>query len=65
MGEFNLRDFSRNRIDVQFKDERFTDTLQKWKRCCELIEGGQTARLIILINEDLKKLRAELKRVYD
>lgn len=54
MTERNLRE---DRIDIQFRDNDFISILQKWKRCCKSLNGGQTGRLKMLITEDFKKIK--------
>lgn len=58
----NIRD---DRIAVQFNDGRFIEILKKWKFYCNGIDGGQTARLMIIITEDLKKIKQEVLKKYE
>jgi|GEM_PF-6695016 len=51
------RNIRNDRIDVRFSDERFKETLLNWKKCCGVLDGGQTARLQELIVDDLKKIK--------
>lgn len=58
----NVRD---DRIAIQFNDKRFIEILKKWKFYCNGYEGGQTARLMVVIEEDLKKIKSEVMKKMD
>ena len=58
--EDNNRNLRGDRIDVQFRDSKFIETLKKWKVFCNSLDGGQTQRLKVLINEDMKKIKGEV-----
>lgn len=53
-----------DRIDVEFKDEKFIDTLKRWKDLCKSC-GGQTKRLQILISQDINKIKDDAKKDID
>ena len=60
MEEINLRECNYKRIDVEFKDKEFWEKLKKWKNLCSHYNGGQTKRIQLLIEKDLKNIKEDI-----
>lgn len=54
-----------DRLDVQFRDVKFIEILKRWKFYCKSYDGGITARLNVLISDDIKKLKSEVLKKYE
>ena len=59
MGE-SIRNVRGDRLDIQFRDYNFVEVLKKWKLLCNSLEGGQTSRIMKLIEDDIKKLKTDV-----
>lgn len=64
MSGINLRNCRLDRIDVEFRNEKFLETLKKWKELCFFC-GGQTKRLEVIITADVKKIKEDIKSEVD
>jgi len=49
-----------DRITLKFYDKQFWETLDKWKKLCKFLKGGQTERIMKIISEDLPNLKKEI-----
>ena len=65
MVEFNSRTLREDRIDVQFRGEKFIDILKRWKFYCRSYSGGQTGRLMLIISKDAEKLKQEISEEFN